>query len=113
MSIQSRKILNENIRSYRYLIAKEYRFIIKSTPNSNHIKFKDRKEGKYRPRARSSLTEKEKEQRRKEMMANAIWRDKEREKNVKIYREQEKKEEQPNTSYDKDFIRYITRHISP
>lgn len=46
-------------------------------------------------------------------MANAVWRDKEREKNVKIYREQEKKEEPTNTSFDKDFIRYITRHTFP
>lgn len=46
------------------------------------------------------------------MMENAIWRDKEREKNVKIYREQQKKEEQSNTSYDKDFIRYVIKHIS-
>lgn len=84
----------------------------KSTSNTDHIKFKDRKEEKYRSKARSSLTEEEKERRRKEMMANAVWRDKEREKNVKVYREQEKKEEQTSTSYDKDFIRYIIRHIS-
>lgn len=84
----------------------------KSTSNTDHIKFKDRKEEKYRSKARSSLTEEEKERRRKEMMANAVWRDKEREKNVKVYREQEKREEQTNTSYDKDFIRYIIRHIS-
>lgn len=63
-------------------------------------------------KARPSLTEKEKEQRRKEMMANAMWRDKEREKNVKIYREREKKEEQNSTLYNKDFIRYIIRLIS-
>ncbi|XP_018399166.1 PREDICTED: pre-mRNA-splicing factor CWC25 homolog [Cyphomyrmex costatus] len=78
---------------------------IKSTSNTDHIKFKDRKEDKYRLKARSSLTEEEKEQRRKEMMANAVWRDKEREKNVKMYREQEKKEEQNITLNNKDFIR--------
>lgn len=66
----------------------------------------------YRSKARPSLTEKEKEQRRKEMMANAMWRDKEREKNVKIYREREKKEEQNSTLYNKDFIRYFIRLIS-
>ncbi|XP_018358208.1 PREDICTED: pre-mRNA-splicing factor CWC25 homolog isoform X1 [Trachymyrmex cornetzi] len=78
---------------------------IKSTSNTNHIKFKDRKEEKYRPKTRPSLTEEEKEQRRKEMMANAVWRDKEREKNVKMYREQEKREEQNITLNNKDFIR--------
>jgi len=45
------------------------------------------------------------------MMANAIWRDKERERNVKIYREREKKEEQNSTSYNKDFIRYTSLNI--
>jgi len=40
------------------------------------------------------------------MMANAVWRDKEREKNVKMYREQEKKEEQNITLNNTDFIRY-------
>ncbi|KAG5344135.1 CWC25 factor, partial [Acromyrmex charruanus] len=65
----------------------------------------DRKEEKYRSKTRPSLTEEEKEQRRKEMMANAVWRDKEREKNVKMYREQEKKEEQNIILNNKDFIR--------
>ncbi|TGZ49516.1 Uncharacterized protein DBV15_06331 [Temnothorax longispinosus] len=78
---------------------------VKSVSNTDYIKFKDRNEEKYRSKARSSLTEEEKEQRRKEMMANAAWRDKEREKNVKTYREQEKKEDQNNASYNKDFIR--------
>lgn len=78
---------------------------VKSVSNTDYTKFKCRNEDKYRSKARSNLTESEKEQRRKEMMANAAWRDKEREKNVKIYREQQKKEEQSNTSYNKDFIR--------
>lgn len=85
---------------------------IKPVSNTDHIKYKDRNEEKYRPKARSSLTEREKEQRRQEMMANAVWRDKEREKNVKIYREQEKKEEQTNTLDNKDFIRYVIKYIS-
>lgn len=84
----------------------------KSTSDINRMKLKeDRKEAKYRPKAKPSLTEKEKEQRRQEMMANAAWRDKEREKNVKMYREEEKKEIQ-NNSYNKDFIRYTIRHVS-
>lgn len=69
----------------------------------------DKKETKYRPKL--SLTEEEKEQRRQEMMANAAWRDKEREKNVKMYREEQKREMQ-NNSYNKDFIRYTIRHVS-
>lgn len=78
----------------------------KSTSES-HVKLKeDRKETKYRPRARLGLTDEEKERRRQEMMANAAWRDQERERNVKKYREEEKKETQDN-SYNKDFIRYI------
>lgn len=85
---------------------------VKSVSNTDYTKFKCRNEDKYRSKARSNLTESEKEQRRKEMMANAAWRDKEREKNVKIYREQQKKEEQSNTSYNKDFIRYVVKHIS-
>ncbi|GAB1864736.1 Coiled-coil domain-containing protein 49 [Camponotus japonicus] len=75
----------------------------KSTSEINRTK-EDRKETKYRLKAKLSLTEEEKEQRRQEMMANAAWRDKEREKNVKMYREEEKKEMQ-NNSYNKDFIR--------
>lgn len=78
----------------------------KSTSDISRTKLKeDRKEAKYRPKAKQSLTEEEKEQRRQEMMANAAWRDKEREKNVKMYREKEKREIQ-NNSYNKDFIRY-------
>lgn len=84
---------------------------ISAISNTDHIKFKDRNE-KYRPKGRSSLTEIEKKQRREEMMANAVWRDKEREKNVKTYREQEKKEEQISGLHNKDFIRYVIRHIS-
>jgi len=82
----------------------------KSTSEINRTK-EDRKETKYRLKAKLSLTEEEKEQRRQEMMANAAWRDKEREKNVKMYREEEKKEMQ-NNSYNKDFIRYTIRHVS-
>lgn len=69
----------------------------------------DKKETKYR--SKLSLTEEEKEQRRQEMIVNAAWRDKEREKNVKMYREEEKREMQ-NNSYNKDFIRYTIRHVS-
>lgn len=70
----------------------------------------DRKETRYKPKPKRSLTEEEKEQRRQEMMANAAWCYKEREKNMKMYREEEKREIQ-NNSY-KDFIRYTIKHVS-
>lgn len=44
------------------------------------------------------------------MMTNAMWHDKEREKNIKMYREEEKREVQHSKSYNKDFIRYIIRY---
>lgn len=88
-------------------------FAVKSISDTGRAKFKeDRREERYRSKAGSSLTEEEKEQRRQEMMANAKWRDKERERNVKQYREEEKKEMQNDKSYSKDFIRYIIGHIS-
>jgi hypothetical protein len=38
------------------------------------------------------------------MMDNASWRDKEREKNVKKYEEQEKIESIKSTTFDKNFL---------
>ncbi|XP_011304403.1 pre-mRNA-splicing factor CWC25 homolog [Fopius arisanus] len=61
-------------------------------------------DGKHQSKKKVKLTDEEKEKRLKEMLANASWRDKERAKNVKKYREQDKKE-QKSKSYDKDFIR--------
>lgn len=49
------------------------------------------------------LTEEEKERRRKEMMENAAWRDVERTKNVKRYRDKDAKET-ANQDYDPDFV---------
>ncbi|KAK0088117.1 hypothetical protein PV325_013113 [Microctonus aethiopoides] len=57
-----------------------------------------------KPHKKVHLSEKEKLRRLKEMMDNAAWRDKERTKNVKRYREQDKKE-QTNKTYSSDFIR--------
>ncbi|RLU24173.1 hypothetical protein DMN91_004383 [Ooceraea biroi] len=76
----------------------------KSTSDDGY-KFKDRREEKWRSKPRSSFTEEEKERRRQEMMANAVWRDKEREKTLQTYRQEEKWEAQNNKSYNKDFIR--------
>lgn len=77
----------------------------------NDYKFKDRREEKWRSKARSSLTEEEKELRRQEMLANAAWRDKEREKTLQMYREEEKREAQNSKTYNKDFIRYAVHSL--
>lgn len=51
------------------------------------------------------MTEEEKETLRKEMMSNAKTRDKEREKNVKMYREKDKREEEiVSKKYDADLV---------
>lgn len=51
------------------------------------------------------MTEEEKETLRKEMMSNAKTRDKEREKNVKMYREKDKREEEiVSEKYDPDLV---------
>lgn len=56
-------------------------------------------------RKRTKLSEEEKEKRRIEMMQNAKWRDLEREKNVKHYKETDLKEEvHQKNSYDPEFI---------
>ncbi|XP_033340562.1 uncharacterized protein LOC117228718 isoform X2 [Megalopta genalis] len=64
-------------------------------------RYKDQRNPKQKP----NLTEEEKERRRQEMMANATWRDKEREKNVKKYTEDEKKEIDSSKGYNQDFVR--------
>ncbi|XP_043276562.1 pre-mRNA-splicing factor CWC25 homolog [Venturia canescens] len=74
-----------------------------SRPSKSEMKEK-KEEKRWIPPKRQHLTEEEKEKRRREMMENASWRDRERETNVKRYREQEKKE-QPDKTYNKDFIR--------
>lgn len=72
------------------------------------MKFKEaRREEKHR--SKTKLTEEEREKRLRDMMENAAWRDKEREKNVKLYREAEQKEDEDSKLYNKDFIRYINR----
>ena len=65
-------------------------------------KEQDRSRDKWK---KKHLTEEEKEKRRREMIANASWRDTERERNVKRYREEEKKESDSGKMYNQDFIR--------
>jgi len=50
------------------------------------------------------LTEKEMEKMRIEMMENAKIRDKERTSNVKRYRKEDKKEEEKQKPYNKEFL---------
>ncbi|XP_017891144.1 pre-mRNA-splicing factor CWC25 homolog isoform X2 [Ceratina calcarata] len=64
-------------------------------------------DGKRNPakEQKQALTEEEKERRRQEMIENATWRDKEREQNVKKYREEEKQEMDSGKVYSQDFVR--------
>lgn len=71
---------------------------------SKHYK-EDRNTDKCNSKKKQNLTEEEKEQYRQEMIANATWRDKERERNVKKYREEEKKEVNVGKVYNQDFVR--------
>ncbi|XP_012281019.1 pre-mRNA-splicing factor CWC25 homolog isoform X2 [Orussus abietinus] len=71
--------------------------------NTHHQKNERDDYGKHQQK-RKTLTEEEKERRRQEMMANATWREKDRERNVKRYRQEEDKEAADST-YNKDFIR--------
>lgn len=63
------------------------------------------KEERWKSKQRLNLTEQEKDQWRQEMMANAMWHDKERERNLRMYHEEENREVQRSKSYNKDFIR--------
>ncbi|KAJ9579707.1 hypothetical protein L9F63_004633 [Diploptera punctata] len=54
---------------------------------------------------RKKLTEEELEQKRREMMDNAKWREKEREKNVARYKAQDENERKKNKGYDENFLR--------
>ncbi|KAJ4443776.1 hypothetical protein ANN_05554 [Periplaneta americana] len=54
---------------------------------------------------RKKLTEEELEQKRLEMLDNAKWRDKERERNVARYKAQDEKERKQSSQYSGDFLR--------
>ncbi|CAD1470203.1 unnamed protein product, partial [Heterotrigona itama] len=64
----------------------------------------DRNKDRWNFKKKQNLTEEEKERRRQEMIANATWRDEERERNVKKYREEEKKEMDSRRIYNQDFV---------
>lgn len=54
---------------------------------------------------RGVLTEEEKDKKRKEMMENAFWRDKERANNIKLYRESNSKEDLAGKEYKPEFLK--------
>jgi hypothetical protein len=60
---------------------------------------------------RQKLSEKELEQKRQQMMDNAKWREKEKEKNIARYKAQDEKEKQNNKEYDGDFLRYTVTFV--
>lgn len=60
---------------------------------------------------RKKLSEKELEQKRQEMMDNAKWREKERERNIANYKAQDEKEKMSNKEYNGDFLRYAVSFI--
>ncbi|KZC08581.1 Pre-mRNA-splicing factor CWC25 like protein [Dufourea novaeangliae] len=70
-------------------------------------KYKDvnRNKDQWSPKKKHHLTDEEKERRRQEMIANATWRNKERQKNVKKYTEEERKEINSRNDYNQDFVR--------
>ncbi|XP_078038642.1 uncharacterized protein LOC144470920 isoform X2 [Augochlora pura] len=99
---------NRNTTGNKYIISKlNYKESTNSFASAIQEKYKDgnRYKDQRNPKKRSNLTEEEKERRRQEMMANATWRDKEREKNVKKYTEDEKKEIDNGKGYNQDFVR--------
>lgn len=60
----------------------------------------------WQRKERVKLTDEEKERRRREMMDNASWRDREREENVRRYRsEEEREKKQHQEDFDDDFAR--------
>ncbi|XP_076755303.1 uncharacterized protein LOC143426064 [Xylocopa sonorina] len=78
---------------------------LSSNTIKSHYK-EDRNKDKWiSSKKKQSLTEEEKERRRQEMIANATWRNKERERNVKKYRDEEKKEIDNGKAYNQDFVR--------
>lgn len=65
---------------------------------------KDSSKSTYTHR-REKLTEEEKEKRRLEMLDNAAWREKERDRNIKMYKEEDAKNtKESKKEFDRDFV---------
>ncbi|XP_057325633.1 pre-mRNA-splicing factor CWC25 homolog isoform X2 [Microplitis mediator] len=76
----------------------------KSSRNDKDSDRSKKDKSRRQPQKKTMLSDKEKLKRLKEMMANASWREKERKKNIKRYKDQEKIEPSDKT-YNNDFIR--------
>jgi hypothetical protein len=80
------------------------------TGDSSHSQSSPAKKAWVKPE-RQKLSEKELEQRRQQMMDNAKWREKEKEKNIARYKAQDEKEKQNNKEYNGDFLRYTVTFV--
>ncbi|CAG5096957.1 Similar to Cwc25: Pre-mRNA-splicing factor CWC25 homolog (Mus musculus) [Cotesia congregata] len=99
--MESRSKLLQNPNSNKSSSSLSHRKSSKSNKDSDRsVRDKDRRQSQKKV----ILSDKEKLKRLKEMMANASWRDKERKKNIKRYKEQDKSEPSEK-SYNNDFIR--------
>uniref|UniRef100_A0A1B0CUI4 Putative pre-mrna-splicing factor cwc25 n=1 Tax=Lutzomyia longipalpis TaxID=7200 RepID=A0A1B0CUI4_LUTLO len=118
--VRTRRVLDDDEGSSR-IVTKNYGLV---SADGKSIKIDDRHRREERPRASASdsgtskkaktwtrperqhLTEEEREVKRREMMENAVWRDKERERNVRRYREDDRKQRARDDSreFDKNFI---------
>ncbi|KAH0563809.1 pre-mRNA-splicing factor CWC25 homolog [Cotesia glomerata] len=94
------KKLQELVNSNKSSSSSSHRKSSKSNKDSDRsVRDKDRRQSQKKV----ILSDKEKLKRLKEMMANASWRDKERKKNIKRYKEQDKSEPSEK-NYNNDFI---------
>ncbi|XP_055595891.1 pre-mRNA-splicing factor CWC25 homolog [Uranotaenia lowii] len=67
-----------------------------------------------RPEKKKILTEEEMEARRREMLGNAAWRDQERQRNVKQYEDDDRRQEEKegHRKYDKEFVNRQFKHAA-
>lgn len=116
---RSRRMMSDDEDSSR-IVTKNYG-LVSADGRSLKIDSKSRREDRPRPSAtvtdsrkakswtrpeRQRLTEEEKEAKRREMMENAVWRDREREKNVRRYREDDRaaRARDDSREFDRNFI---------
>lgn len=99
---------NKHKRNYGLVSAdgKKIELRRSSPPPRKEYKSSDTKNSSWKKPQRIRLSEEEKEKRRKEMLTNALERDFERERNVRKYREEERREEEnfKQTKFDDAFV---------
>ncbi|XP_059618573.1 pre-mRNA-splicing factor CWC25 homolog [Phlebotomus argentipes] len=117
--VRSRRVMDDDEGSSR-IVTKNYG-LVSADGKSIRIEGKHRREERSRPSEtetssrkakawtrpeRQRLTEAEKEAKRREMMDNAVWRDRERERNVRRYREDDRvqKAREEGREFDRNFI---------